>query len=83
MNVKLLKMKMVEAGDEDFSKSLASILEVTRQTASAKLNGESELTQSEIARISNHYHFSDEEIRKIFVEGDCKNDSEGNSENAG
>lgn len=79
MNVKLLKMKMVEAGDEDFSKSLASILDVTRQTASAKLNGESELTQSEIARISNHYHFSDEEIRKIFVEGDSSIESEGSS----
>ena len=75
MNAKLLKMKMVEAGNEDFSKSLASILDVTRQTASAKLSGESELTQSEIARVSNHYQLTDEEIRIIFVDGDSKNES--------
>ena len=75
MNVKLLKMKMVEAGDEDFSKSLASILDVTRQTASAKLSGESELTQSEIARVANHYHLTDEEIRIIFVDGDNRNEN--------
>lgn len=79
MNVKLLKMKMVEAGDEDFSKSLASILDVTRQTASAKLSGDSELTQSEIARISNHYQLTDEEIRRIFVDGDSNDDSERSS----
>lgn len=83
MNVKLLKMKMVEAGDEDFSKSLASILEVTRQTASAKLNGESEWTQSEIARASNYYQLSDEEIRKIFVDGDSNNESERSGEAVG
>lgn len=76
MNVKLLKMKMVEAGDEDFSKSLASILNVTRQTASAKLKGDSELTQSEIAIVAKHYQLTDEEIRKIFVDGDSDNESE-------
>lgn len=75
MNVKLLKMKMVEAGDEDFSKSLASILDVTRQTASAKLSGDSEWTQSEIARVANHYQLTDEEIRIIFVDGDNRNES--------
>ena len=75
MNVKLLKMKMVEAGDEDFSKILASILDVARQTASAKLSGDSEWTQSEIARVSNHYQLTDEEIRMIFVDGDSKNES--------
>ena len=79
MNVRLLKSKMVLYGDEDFVKAIAELLEITRQTASAKLNGNSEFTQSEIVLISKHYALSDEEIRKIFIEGES-NESEGSSE---
>lgn len=75
MNARLLKSKMVLVGDEDFVKTISSLLGITRQTASAKLKNESELTETEIAIISKHYGFTDEEIRKIFVEGDCKNES--------
>ena len=60
---------MVLFGDENFTKAIASILEVTRQTAAAKLNGESEFTQSEIAIISKHYALTDSEIREIFCGG--------------
>lgn len=74
MDVKLLKSKMVLAGDENFVKVLATLLEVTRQTAAAKLDGSSEFTQREIALISKHYHLNDEDIRRIFIEGDSKND---------
>lgn len=80
MNAALLKSKMVLKGDEDFVKTIALILGVTRQTASAKLNGESEFTQTEIALISKHYCFTDEEIRKIFIEGDSNNESERSGE---
>lgn len=79
MNAKLLKSKMVLYGDEDFVKAIAELLGITRQTASAKLNNNSELTQSEIVLISKHYGLSDEEIRKIFIEGES-NESEGSSE---
>ena len=48
MNVKLLKSKMVLYGDEDFVKDLADLLNITRQTASAKLNGITPFTQPEI-----------------------------------
>lgn len=70
MNVKLLKSKMILYGDEDFVNSISKLLHITRQTASAKLNGKSEFTQTEIAIISKHYCLNDEEIRKIFIEGE-------------
>lgn len=67
MDVKLLKSKMVMFGDEDFIKAIANLLEISRQTASAKLNGSSEFSQTEIALISKHYHLSADDIQKIFV----------------
>lgn len=79
MNAKILKSKMVLAGDEDFVKALANILEISRQTASAKLNSEREFSQTEIAIISKHYCLNDEEIRKIFIEGDSDSESERRS----
>lgn len=77
MNAKLLKAKMLLYGNEDFVNSLARLLEITRQTASAKLNGESEFSQTQIALISKHYGLTDEEIRKIFIEGETTNESKG------
>lgn len=67
MNAKLLKSKMVLYGDEDFVTAISKLLEIARQTASAKLNNESDFTQTEIATISRHYGLSAEEIRLIFV----------------
>ena len=79
MNARLLKSKMVLYGDEDFVKAIANLLEISRQTAGAKLKGESEFTQTEIAIISKHYCLNDEEIRKIFIEGESNNESERSS----
>lgn len=70
---------MILYGDEDFVNALANVLQVTRQTASAKLNNTSECTQTEIATISKHYNLNDEEIRKIFIEGDEEVESERSS----
>lgn len=66
MNVLLLKSKMLLHGDENFVNTLASVLDVTRQTAAAKLNESSEFTQSEISKISKHYNLTDTEIKEIF-----------------
>lgn len=76
MNVKMLKSKMVLCGDDDFVKCLANLLNVSRQTAAAKLNGTSEFTQTEIIIIAKHYEMTDEEIRKIFIESEDQHDSE-------
>ena len=76
MNARLLKSKMVLYGDENFVKAIANLLEISRQTAGAKLKSESEFTQTEIAVISKHYCLNDEEIRKIFIEGESNSESE-------
>lgn len=69
MDVKLLKSAMVLFGDENFTDALAHVLNVSRQTAASRLNGTTEFTQKEIAIIANRYELTDEEIRKIFIEG--------------
>ena len=82
MNGKLLKSKMVLFGDEDFTVAIARLLNISRQTASTKLNGSGRFTQPEIAIISKHYCLGNEDIRKIFIEGD-NNEGEGSSEAIG
>lgn len=57
---------MVLYGDEDFVTAIAKLLEISRQTASAKLNSKSEFTQTEIAIIARRYSLSAEDIRQIF-----------------
>lgn len=79
MNARLLKAKMILYGDENFSTCLASLLDITRQTASSKLNGTTPFTQPEISKIAKHYQMTGDELQEIFVEGES-NDSEGSSE---
>lgn len=77
MNTRLLKSKMILYSDEDFVTAISKLLNISRQTASAKLNNESDFTQSEIRTISNHYHLSADDIKTIFVGDD--DESEGSS----
>lgn len=70
MNISVLKSVMVLNGDEDFVKNIANILKISRQTASAKLNGKSDFTRDDIALISEHYSLNDDEIQKIFFGGE-------------
>lgn len=69
-NTNLLKAKMIAAGDEHFTTVLADVLNLSRTTASKKLNGVIDFTQSEILILKNKYHLSPEEVNEIFVEGD-------------
>lgn len=75
MNGRLLKSKMILFGDEDYVSSLANLIEVSRQTASAKLKGDSDFTQTEISTIARHYNLNGDEIKEIFIEGDSTDDS--------
>ena len=70
----MLKSTMVLFGEEDFVNTLALILNVSRQTAASRLNGTTEFSQSEIAIIAKRYELTDEEIRKIFIEGDIEDE---------
>ena len=60
---------MVAAGDTDYINKLATLLDVSRTTASKKLNGEKSFTQQEIAVIAAKYNLSAEDIKEIFVDG--------------
>lgn len=73
LNVKLLKSKMVLYGDEDFVTAISKLLEIARQTASAKLHGKSDFTQTEIAIISRRYSLSADDIQKIFIDESDEN----------
>lgn len=66
-NTNLLKSKMAVVGDTDFVKCLADVLDISRTTASKKLNGDKPFDQKEITILVIKYRISDSEIRDIFV----------------
>lgn len=66
----LLKSKMIAKGDENFVEKLASLLRISRATASKKLNGLTDFDQTDIGIIKCEYNLTAEEIDKIFVGGD-------------
>lgn len=66
---------MAAAGDTDFVKCLADRLNISRTTASKKLNGMSPFDQKEITILVLKYGISDSEIRDIFIDGVNESDS--------
>lgn len=66
-NVNLLKAKMVMYGDTDCVNKLADLLNVSRTTASGKLNGKIPFNQKDIVLFTMKYGLSGEEIKDIFV----------------
>lgn len=66
-NTNLLKSKMVADGDEACVKELAILLEISRPTASGKLNGKIQFTQRDIAKIVKKYVLTAEDVFDIFI----------------
>lgn len=50
--VKTIKKAMIDKGRDDFTNYLSEILGVTKQWASAKINGKSQFTVPELTRIA-------------------------------
>ena len=69
-NINLLKSKMAAIGDTDFVKCLSETLGISRTTASQKLNGKKDFSQSEITTLTLKYGFSANDIKEIFVGAD-------------
>lgn len=67
MNTKLFKSIMVLNGDN--IKSLASKMNISRQTLSLKIDGISEFKPSEIFTISQNYNLSINDVYEIFFKG--------------
>lgn len=66
-DINLLKSKMVANGDIDCVNALSKLLNISRTTASGKLNGYIQFKQCEITILTVKYDLSDKEIRQIFV----------------
>ncbi len=64
IDTKLLRSKMVLF--DDTNESLAEVLNVSKQTLSAKINGKVDFWQSEIKMIVERYNLTSEETEKIF-----------------
>ena len=67
---KLIKKKMIDAGREDFVKYLAEILGISRQTAGAKLTGDSDFSESEISILTLKLGFSADELKNAVMSKD-------------
>lgn len=65
-NTNLLKSKMVAAGDDDYVAVLARILEISRPTASKKLNGQAPFSQEDIMIIIARYDLDSNEVMEVF-----------------
>ena len=59
-----LKAKMII--NNDTGMELSKALDISETTLSAKLNGKSEFTRSEIAKIKQRYNLSATEVDEIF-----------------
>lgn len=62
----LIKHKMLDMKRDDFITFLTEILNCSRQTASNKLNGITDFTESEIAILSDKLNFSADELKKAL-----------------
>ena len=70
MNSKELKIEMLRHGET--GEHLSVILGISRQTLSNKMSEKqnAEFTQSEIARIKDHYQLSNDRVEEIFFADD-------------
>ena len=55
--IKLIKQKMIEKGRDDFVTYLSELLGISKQWASAKLNGKSAFTDKELAILNSKLDF--------------------------
>ena len=81
MNIRLLKSKMVLAGDN--VPMLAEYLGQTETNVYNKLSGKINWTLRDMGMISNRYDLTNDEIVEIFIEGwdeDAQADCEGSRE---
>ena len=81
MNIRLLKSKMVLAGDN--VPMLADFLGQSETNVYNKLSGKINWTLRDIGMITNRYNLNNDEIVQIFIEGwdeDAQADCEGSCE---
>lgn len=65
-NTKFLKKKLIDAGYDNFAKALSDMLNISRQTASKKLNGEVSFSQDELCLLTLKLGLTGEELKENF-----------------
>lgn len=60
--IKIIKKRMINNGRDDFVNYLAEILNISKQAASAKLNGKSRFTLQDITSLNTVLHFNPDEL---------------------
>lgn len=63
----LIKKKMIDAGRDDFVNYLAEILGITKQAASAKLNGGGKFNEEDISILTMKLGFTADELKKAVT----------------
>ena len=64
---KLIKKKMIEVGRDDFVNYLAEILEISKQAASVKLNGDGRFNENEISILTVKLGFTADELKEAMT----------------
>lgn len=64
MNKNLFRAMITAHGNTQ--KDVAALLEITEQTLSAKVNGETDFKHSEIKTLIDHYGLTPEQVDEIF-----------------
>lgn len=59
----LIKKKMIDAGRDDFVNCLSEILGISKQAASAKLNGSTKFNEKDISVLTIKLGFTGEELK--------------------
>ena len=58
---------MIEAGRDDFVNYLAEILEISKQAASVKLNGDGRFNENEISILTVKLGFTADELKEAMT----------------
>lgn len=58
---------MIDAGRDDFVNYLAEILNISKQAASAKLNGDGKFSEKDIGLLTNKLDFTGEELKNAVT----------------
>lgn len=66
-NINKLRSKMAEHGTTAFIQELADVLQISRTSASNKLNEKTAFKESEIATLAKKYEMTPEDIKTIFI----------------
>ena len=70
--LKLVKVKMVQRGRDDFTNYLAEILEISKQSASLRMTGKTPLDFNELRKLNAVLNFDGNELKTVLEREECE-----------